>query len=402
MRICLIEPYDTGSHAAWLRGYADHSRHEVIPLTLDGQYWRWRMLGGAAKLARLYRERAVHADVLLATDMLDLTTFLALTRERTNALPVALYMHENQLTYPLRPGDKRELEYAWINCASMLCASRILFNSQYHLNSWFDALPRLLKHYPDHNELHIVGELRTHSEVLPLGLDLGALDASRPAEPNTGAAVILWNHRWEYDKDPATFFRVLDRLQQDGLPFSVVLLGQWFVRAPAEFEIARAHLGDRLLQYGYAESRAAYARWLWRSDIVVSTAIHEFFGAAVLEAMYCGCLPILPDRLSYPQFIPQQQRTRCLYRDEAELYTLLREAICDVSATRQTSLQAVVQRYNWTTMASVYDDCLERIARAGERLTAIPRVLDWRAVTCLVPAPQGVPDDIHDLSSYDV
>ena len=125
MRVCLLEPYDTGSHGAWLRGYAAYSRHQVTCLTLDGRFWKWRMHGGAVTLARRYLEQAVDADVLLASDMLDLSTFRALTCERTARIPAAVYMHENQLTYPLKPGDRRDLHYGFINYASMLCAQAV-------------------------------------------------------------------------------------------------------------------------------------------------------------------------------------------------------------------------------------------------------------------------------------
>ena len=45
---------------------------------------------------------------------------------------------------------------------------------------------------------------------------------------------------------------------------------------------------------------------LSRADWVLSTASHEFFGIAVVEAMLMGCLPWLPDRLSYPELVPAQ------------------------------------------------------------------------------------------------
>jgi hypothetical protein len=34
-----------------------------------------------------------------------------------------------------------------------LATNTILFNSQYYLDSFLSELPRLLKHFPDHNEL---------------------------------------------------------------------------------------------------------------------------------------------------------------------------------------------------------------------------------------------------------
>ena len=104
LKIALLSPYHTGSHRAWAEGYRRHSRHDVRLFSLPGRFWKWRMHGGAVTLASAYRESGFAADLLLATDMLDLTTFLALTRDLTAGLPVALYLHENQLTYPL-PAD---------------------------------------------------------------------------------------------------------------------------------------------------------------------------------------------------------------------------------------------------------------------------------------------------------
>ena len=362
MRIALLSPYDTGSHQAWLAGYVRHSAHEIAPLTLQGQFWKWRMHGGGVTLARHYREQAVAADLLLATDMLDLTTFLALTRDLTHATPVALYMHENQLTYPMRPGEARDLHYGFINYATMLCADAILFNSAYHLSSWFEELPRLLKHFPDYNELNTIPLLRERSRVLPLGLDLAPLDAHRPAEPRSGPLLILWNHRWEYDKHPALFFQALYALQERGLDFRVALLGEHFVRTPPKFDVARERLGERIVQFGYADSRAAYARWLWRADLVVSTAIHEFFGAAVVEALYCGCYPLLPNRLTYPQFIPAGDRAACLYDTDEALVERLAWAATHVDAVRARSWRNVAAAYDWGHMAPLYDETLDQVA----------------------------------------
>jgi len=363
MEILLIEPYYTGSHQAWADGYARHSRHVVRTLTLPGRFWKWRMHGGAVTLARMYRERQVQADLLLATDMLDLSTFLALTRDLTHNVPTTLYMHENQLTYPPRPGEKRDLHYGFINYASMLCVDRVFFNSQFHLESWFDELPRLLKHFPDCNELPTVRELRARSEVLPLGLALVRFDAHRPSEPARGPAIILWNHRWEYDKNPGEFLQALyNTLAERGVDFKVVLLGEAFVRVPPEFEEARGRLQECILQFGHVEGYAEYARWLWRADIMVSTALHDFFGAAVVEAMYCGCWPILPWLLAYPQFVPEAYRARCLYHSHEELLALLQQAIEEVGARRDESkgsgespLREAVAGYDWSAIAPEYD-----------------------------------------------
>ena len=47
MKILLIEPYFTGSHKQWAEGYKSYSKHEVKILSMKGQFWKWRMHGGA-------------------------------------------------------------------------------------------------------------------------------------------------------------------------------------------------------------------------------------------------------------------------------------------------------------------------------------------------------------------
>ena len=91
-------------------------------------------------------------DLLLVSDMLDLTTFLALTRKRTATIPTALYFHENQLSYPWSPNGtnpaQQRAHYAFINYTSALAADAVLFNSGYHLEVFNDQLPDFLKGFP--------------------------------------------------------------------------------------------------------------------------------------------------------------------------------------------------------------------------------------------------------------
>jgi glycosyltransferase involved in cell wall biosynthesis len=371
MNIWLIEPYFTGSHQAWAEGYQAHSRHEVHLLRLPGRFWKWRMQGGAITLARKAASLDGQPDLILASDMLNVPVFLSMSAHRVASIPIALYFHENQLTYPLPPGEKRDLHYGFVNLVSALRADALFFNSAYHLAQFLDELPRLLKHFPDYNELWIVDALRSRAQVLPLGLDLARLDAIRPHEARTSRPMVLWNHRWEYDKDPAAFFAALYALADEGLDFGVTLLGESFRNQPAEFLEARRLLGERLVHFGYAEDAADYARWLWEADIVVSTAIHEFFGAAVVEACYCCCFPVLPRRLSYPELIPPDLHSDCLYEGFEGLLACLRRAILDVEATRTCSLRAHMARYDWQQMAPQYD---ARLGEVSPRRPCLPGV----------------------------
>ncbi len=384
LNVWLLNPYHTGSHSAWADGYAAHSRHRVHVLAMQGQFWKWRMQGAALELAEQARtllDAGEHPDLLLATSMTNLPAFLGLTRSALSDVPTVLYMHENQLTYPDPPGQHRDLTYGMMQHLSMLAADRVYFNSAYHLAAWFDELPRLLKHFPDYTHLETVTAARAKASVLPVGCNLRRFDehpepcipsTSKDAESHSTSEwpLILWNQRWEYDKGPETLLAALYTLMDEGAPFRVALAGKNARVDPAEFTAARERLGSRLVHFGYIESETEYARLLRAADVVLSTAVHEFFGVSIVEAIYCGAWPVLPARLSYPELLPPEARAGCLYRDFDGLLALLRTALRSLLAGPppnpglSAALRAWVARFDWSVQGPVYDDLLAGVARS--------------------------------------
>jgi len=321
------------------------------------------MHGGAVTLAKKYIEGQYRADLILATDMLDITTFLSLTRKCTSNIPVALYFHENQLTYPWSPDDrdiihKRDHHYGFINYSSALTADALLFNSTYHKESFLGELTPFLKHFPDYNEIDTIDKIRKKSSTLYLGLDLSSFDKYKTDnEPvNKRSPLIVWNHRWEYDKNPQDFFRALYILEDKGLDFEVLILGENFRKRPKEFKEAKERLGKRVLQYGYAKSFADYASWLWKADILPVTSNQDFFGGSIIEAMYCNTYPLLPNRLAYPEHIPPKDYSDFFYNDFESLIEKLEGAIVNIDEIRNRQVNAYVKHYSWDYMAPLYDD----------------------------------------------
>jgi glycosyltransferase involved in cell wall biosynthesis len=361
MRICLLEPFHTGSHAVWAEDFARYSQHDVKLMTLSGRRWKWRMHGGAVTLARQFMESNAQAELLLVSDMLDLTTFLALTRTKTAGLPTAVYFHENQLTYPWSPNGvnpaQQRAHYAFINYTSALAADRVLFNSQYHLEAFTGQLTDFLKSFPDQNELESVDLIKAKSKVLHLGLDLRRFDEHRQeASGDTGKPpLILWNHRWEYDKNPEEFFTALYRLQEEGCAFEVAVLGESYRNCPPVFAEAQQRLGERIIHFGYAESFAEYAHWLWRADILPVNSNHDFFGASVIQAIYCNCIPLLPRRLAYPEHIPPGLQGNVLYDDFEDLLQRLRKILKE-PVRKKHLLRSHVARYDWQEQITDYDN----------------------------------------------
>ena len=179
MNVLALEPWYGGSHRNFLDGLIAHSRHQIHPISMSARFWKWRMHGGAVTMARKvvdWVKDGNHPDVIFATDMVNVPAFLALTRPYLADTPIVFYLHENQLTYPLKAGRERDYTYAYINYLSCLSADHIVFNSQFHHDEFLDALPVLLRAFPDYNHLHSVHEIKEKSTVMHLGMDLRAHD----------------------------------------------------------------------------------------------------------------------------------------------------------------------------------------------------------------------------------
>jgi glycosyltransferase involved in cell wall biosynthesis len=356
MRILLVEPYYGGSHRAWADGYLASSRHDVTLVTHEAQFWKWRMHGAHLTLAP---EVDASPDVVLASSMMNVAGFLGAAREMIGDAPVAVYFHESQFTYPLSPLDRPDETYPMINWSSAAVADLVLFNSEYHRSVFFDEVDRLLRQFPDRPHLDLVGAVEKRSEVLPVGIDLSRFVRQPSADD---PPLILWNQRWEHDKGPDELVVMFEELLQLEVEFRAAVVGERFVSTPPVLDRLPGLLGDRLVEFGFLPE-GEYANLLSKSDVVVSTALQEFFGVAVVEAMAAGAFPVLPDRLVYPEHIPPEYRDRCLYDDNAGLVGTVRWALEHPAEARAiaTELSGTMAHFDWAEVAPRYDAALEAL-----------------------------------------
>jgi len=175
------------------------------------------------------------------------------------------------------------------------------------------------------------------------------------------ARTVVWNHRWEYDKNPDLFFRALFELDERGVEFRLIVLGESFKESPPVFEQAQQRLAHRLAHLGYAADRERYWRLLQEGDIVVSTALHEFFGLSVLEGIAAGCFPLLPNRLAYPELLPLSLHAECLYRTDEEFADRLEDLLTHPLPPVGKRLQAVSKNFHWSERAREFDGAFEEL-----------------------------------------
>jgi glycosyltransferase involved in cell wall biosynthesis len=367
MKILLIEPYFTGSHQMWAEDYQHFSQHDIELITLPGRHWKWRMHGGAIELADSVNKKlkcGYQPDLIFISDMVDLSTFKALLDMH---IPIALYFHENQLSYPYSNQDTdskrtRDFHYGFMNYTSALVADRVFFNSKAQMDAFFQALQSLLKVMPDFKGLEKIPSLKEKTSVLPLGIRLEKNEARSERETST-PPLVLWTHRWEYDKNPEAFFKALYSLSDQGIDFNVAILGASGKKPPDIFKEAREKLGTRVVAFDKPKTRESYLKWLGKGRILPVTSYHETFGISMIEAVYNGVTPLLPNRLSYPEIIPPKDFPDLYYEDHTELVNKIKRLLSDTHYSPNPALQTLVSKYDWSCIGPLYDHILESIVQ---------------------------------------
>ena len=216
-------PFFSGSHKQWALNFQIHSKHEIKIFALPGRHWKWRMHGAAISLSEQLLADSFVPDVVLTTDMMDTSTLKALLCSKYSNVPIITYFHENQLTYPWSPKDQdvqlnRNLHYGFINYTSALTSDKIIFNSSYNRDSFFKALKEMLHAYPDYRGQENVHLIKAKSKVIAPGFSAVLLDKYK-LEEHLDKPLILWNHRWEFDKQPKVFSRSIEVAQTRRIKF---------------------------------------------------------------------------------------------------------------------------------------------------------------------------------------
>lgn len=319
MRILLLSAYDAASHQYWRDGLMEaEPEAEWTILTLPPRFFAWRIGGNALSFGVGEREKmSQNYDLIIATSLTDIATIKGL-HPHLAATRTIVYFHENQFAYPDNDGQSQPqnlVEAQMRSIYSALAADTVLFNSEYNRRTFLDGAAALLTKLPDHVPAGVCASIEAKSKVLPVPLhkDAFAPPIREPNQPLT----IVWNHRWEFDKGPDRLLLVLRELKKAGLDFRIHVLGQQFRQQPEAFAQIKAEFAAHIGRWGFIKSKEEYREVLRRSHIVLSTALHDFQGLAMQEAMATGCAPIAPDRLAYPEYIPAENLAES-FPDEAE------------------------------------------------------------------------------------
>ncbi|EDW37593.1 GL18053 [Drosophila persimilis] len=312
-QILIIEPFYGGSHKQLIDTLIDSLNLTDYELfSLPATKWHWR-----ARTSALYFSQLIPPEhnykVLFTSSVLSLAELIGVRPDLVTCRKI-VYFHENQLVYPVREVKKRDCQYGLNEILSCFTADIVLFNSNFNRNSFLDNVQPFLNIQPDFKLKHIREKIEKKCEVLYFPIKFHAFPNKRRivnvevdvdvANLEQECLHLIWPHRWEHDKNPTLLVEVLLELNKRQVNFKVTICGEKFPKVPEAFEGIQEKLGAKLVNYGRL-SREKYIETLLTGDIVISTADHEFYGVSMLEATYCGCYPIAPNKLVYPEIYPK-------------------------------------------------------------------------------------------------
>ncbi|MCP4413169.1 MAG: DUF3524 domain-containing protein [Gammaproteobacteria bacterium] len=360
-KILLLSGYDAASHQYWRQLLENHMpEYQWTQVAMPDRHFYWRVRGNSLGFAYNYKEVLEKSyDLLITTSMVDLSSLRGFCPTLANT-PTLVYFHENQFAYPVSNAKPNLVNVQLTSIYNALCADKILFNSNFNRLTFYKGAAELLKRFPDEVPKDLVEKLQPLSDVIPVPIELVSSDNKIEKKSIDFPVQIVWNHRWEYDKQPDVFFNAMKQLKQEGVSFKLHILGQSFRNQPECFTEAEQSLSDEIQTFGY-QDRDDYLNILSSADMVVSSSLHDFQGLSLQEGIALGCMPIAPNRVAYPEYIPEQLLYETAENPELEASNLcskIQECI-----TLRERLVPDVQDYSANSLIPKYKDCFQQLHR---------------------------------------
>ncbi|MDP6652799.1 MAG: DUF3524 domain-containing protein [Gammaproteobacteria bacterium] len=325
-KILLLSAYDASSHRLWRQRLLQlFPQLNWTQLVLPPRHFNWRIRGNSLQWATTELKTLNQPyDLLIVTSMVDLSSLRGFV-PALSKIPTLIYFHENQFAYPAGEQHRENIEHQLVPLYSALCADVVVFNSWFNRQTFLEGARSLIQRLPEKFPDSILDKLQD-SQVIPVPIDTGPLKPDPKKDTDSDSILeVIWNHRWEYDKGIELLLALVKQVAAQQLPFRFHIVGEQFRQQPQQFVEINQTLAEHGKRtgisqgsFGFVPERNDYLALLQRCDVVLSTALHDFQGLAVQEAVAAGCTPLTPADLVYPEYLqpvflfsraPQQQAT---------------------------------------------------------------------------------------------
>nr|XP_048724596.1 glycosyltransferase-like domain-containing protein 1 isoform X4 [Caretta caretta] len=377
MRILLIEAFYGGSHKQ-LADLLQEEIEECVLYTLPAKKWHWR-----ARTAALYFMQTVPANanyrILFASSVLNLTELIAL-RPDLGKLKKVLYFHENQLAYPVQKCQERDFQYGYNQILSCLVADIVVFNSAFNMESFLTSIGNFLKLIPDHRPKDLEKIIRPKCQVLYFPVRFP--DVSR----------FMPEHKLAHLEKITGVKGNGDTYLFRGLPFQQKYRATGSLMknssSSPESGLCEAQSGLCTTQQERLQFPLTSLEKLNKSKASESTnqevpcqedkqhvtfnpcnllsgmdyqqrPLHIVWPHRWIEAVYCGCYPLCPNALVYPEIFPAEY----LYSTPEQLFKRLQNFCKRPDIVRKHLYKGEMDQFSWAALRGKFRSLLTTESR---------------------------------------
>uniref|UniRef100_G1PPE3 tRNA-queuosine alpha-mannosyltransferase n=1 Tax=Myotis lucifugus TaxID=59463 RepID=G1PPE3_MYOLU len=310
MSILLIEAFYGGSHKQ-LVDLLQEELEDCVLYTLPAKKWHWR-----ARTSALYFSQHIpvseHYRTLFASSVLNLTELAAL-RPDLGKLKKILYFHENQLVYPVKKCQERDFQYGYNQILSCLVADVVVFNSLFNMESFLTSIGKFMKLIPDHRPKDLESIIRPKCQVIYYPIRFP--DVSRFVPKHKAAHLQkMLNLKGNGGAAPSTALpsrqeqgsceNVLDHVEPESGPCDAAQqesLGSSLTQEPY---LKTCDSSDNSSSRHGENQQNPYD--ILSGDDDQQRPLHIVWPHRWLEAVCCGCYPLCPKDLVYPEIFPAE------------------------------------------------------------------------------------------------
>ncbi|XP_073401677.1 tRNA-queuosine alpha-mannosyltransferase isoform X3 [Dendrobates tinctorius] len=339
MSVLLIEAFYGGSHKQ-LMDLLNGEMEGCVLYSLPAKKWHWR-----ARTAALHFMQAVPPSdsyrVLFTSSVLNLSELVAL-RPDLGKLRKVLYFHENQLVYPVRKNQDRDFQYGYNQILSCLVADIVVFNSTFNMESFLTSISKFLKLIPDHRPKNLEQIIRPKCRVVHFPIRFPDVSRFLPEHKKISMECLVHHKKVdihsqnENAKVAATGFGQVDEQLTQPWKESITLV------IPME----KSHSKDD----GQVISEPSISNFSTESP----RPLHIVWPHRWLEAVHCGCYPLCPKALVYPEIFPAEY----LYSTPEQLLKKLQKFCKRPDIVRRHRFQGETAPYSWASLSGEFRSLL--------------------------------------------
>ncbi|XP_015213869.1 tRNA-queuosine alpha-mannosyltransferase isoform X10 [Lepisosteus oculatus] len=375
MSVLLIEAFYGGSHKQLIDLLQENVK-DCVTYSLPAKKWHWR-----ARTAALYFMQAVPHSVtyrvLLTSSVLNLAELTAL-RPDLAGLKKVLYFHENQLVYPVRKSQERDFQYGYNQVLSCLVADVVVFNSAFNMESFLTSIPTFMKLIPDHRPKDLEKLIRPKCQVLyfpikfpdvrrflpehKLNFYKRRLDFEERRYPGLSGSFSGSKHctGTELPTDNSTSDLTPE-------PREKVCTTEQEALNPPEppLETGRAdeaaipHHADDKQQPSLEPGGTGVPEQRCVGPATQQRPLHIVWPHRWIEAVYCGCYPLCPNALVYPEIFSAEY----LYSTPEQLFKRLQDFCRRPDRARGYHAKVDTDQFSWAALCKKFRSLLAAEAR---------------------------------------